>query len=169
MTNRRRLLHALLRQDLASFVHKSFTTLEPATPFRENWHHRAMCYQLERVARGELRRLIINVPPRSMKSICCSIAFPAWYVGRDPARRVICVSYAHELARKLAVDFRTVVESPWYRELFPDLGIALRRQRTTEIVTTAQGYRLASSVGGSVMGRGADLIIIDDPLKPEDA
>jgi predicted phage terminase large subunit-like protein len=166
---RNRLLQTLLRHDFASFVEKTFTTLEPGTPFRGNWHHHAIAYHLEQVARGEIRRLIINVPPRSMKSICCSIAFPAWYIGRDPTRRIICVSYAHELARKLAVDFRTVVESPWYRALFPELGIELRRQRTTEIVTTAQGYRLAASVGGSVMGRGADLIIIDDPLKPEDA
>lgn len=169
MSDRRRLLQALLRQDLASFVHKTFTTLEPGTPFRGNWHHQAVNYELGRVARGEVRRLIINVPPRSMKSICCSVAFPAWLLGRDPTRRIICVSYAHELARKLAVDFRSVVESPWYRQLFPALGIELRRQRTTEIVTTAHGYRLASSVGGSVMGRGADVIIIDDPIKPEDA
>ena len=88
MTNEeRRALEAALREDFGVFTHKSFLTLEPATPFRHNWHIDTFCYHLGRVARGECRRLIINVPPRSMKSICASVAFPAWLLGRDPPRR----------------------------------------------------------------------------------
>ena len=77
MSDRARLLRALLRQDLSCFVRKCFSTLEPGSSYHHNWHIDHICWQLTRVARGELRRLIINVPPRSMKSITVSIAFSA--------------------------------------------------------------------------------------------
>ena len=114
MSNRllRRLLRAALRQELSCFVQKAFRTLEPGTAYQHNWHVDHLCWQLSRVARGELRRLILNVPPRSMKSITASVAFPAWVLGHDPTRRIICVSYAEELARKLSVDTRTVLDAP---------------------------------------------------------
>jgi predicted phage terminase large subunit-like protein len=162
-------LRAALRADLRVFAHKTFRTLEPATPFRENWHLDTFGYHLERVARGECRRLIINVPPRSMKSIYASVAFPAWLLGRDPSKKVMCVSYGHDLTRKHSLDFRTIVESDWYRRLFPSFGMERRRQRNSEITTAANGYRFASAMGGGLLGRGADFIIIDDPIKPQDA
>jgi hypothetical protein len=121
------------------------------------------------VANGECRRLILCVPPRSGKSIAVSIAFPAWVLGRDPRKKIMCMSYGQDLARKLAIDFRTVVETPWYQDIFPGLGIERRRQRNTEITTATGGYRMASSIGGGFHGRGADLIIIDDPSKPLEA
>jgi predicted phage terminase large subunit-like protein len=165
MSDRARLLRALLRQDLSCFVQKAFNTLEPGTAYEHNWHLEHICWQLTRVARGELRRLIINVPPRSMKSITVSVGFTAWLMGRDPTRRIICTSYADDLARKLSIDTRTVIDSPWYLELFPRLRLASKRPRTMELVTTEQGYRFASGMGGSILGRGADLIVIDDPIK----
>jgi predicted phage terminase large subunit-like protein len=165
----RRLLAALLRRDLWSFVQKSFMTLEPGRQFQPNWHQQAICYQLERINRGEIKRLIINVPPRYMKSICVSVAFPAWVLGHDPTRRVICVSYGEDLARKFSIDCRTVMESGWYRHIFPRVGTDQQRQRNMEIVTGKRGGRRAASVGGSLLGHGADLIIVDDPMKPEEA
>jgi hypothetical protein len=164
-----RLLRAALRREFDVFLHKSFRTLEPATPFRSNWHLDALRYHLGRVARGECRRLIVNVPPRSMKSICASVAFPAWLLGRDPTKKIMCVSYGRELVRKHSLDFRTIVESPWYRLTYPRTGIEGRRQRDTEMTTAANGYRFASAMGGGILGRGADIIIIDDPIKPQDA
>lgn len=169
MTDRLRALQALLRQDLSSFVQKVFITLEPGTDYRHNWHIDHICWQLSRVARGEIRRLIINVPPRSMKSITVSIGFTAWAMGHNPTKRIICVSYAEELARKLSIDTRTVLESPWYQGLFPGLQLTAKRQRNLELTTTQHGYRFASGVGGAVLGRGADLIVIDDPIKAIDA
>lgn len=169
MSDERRLLKALLREDLGAFVHKCFKTLEPGTPYRRNWHIDALCYHLGRVARGECRRLIINVPPRSMKSICASVAFPAWVLGHKPTIKLMCVSYGRELVRKQALDFRTIVDQPWYHDLFADLGMDRKRQRDTEITTAANGYRFASALGGGVLGRGADIIILDDPIKPQDA
>ncbi|ESR23777.1 phage terminase large subunit [Lutibaculum baratangense] len=168
MSDRARLLRALLRQDLSVFVEKAFRTLEPGTPYRHNWHIDHLCWQLQRVERGEIRRLIINVPPRSMKSITVAVGFTAWLMGRDPAKRMICVSYADDLARKLSIDCRTLIDSPWYRELFPRLQLA-SRPRNMELVTTQYGYRFAAGMQGSILGRGADLIVIDDPIKATDA
>ncbi|MEE1656744.1 phage terminase large subunit [Microvirga sp. CF3062] len=169
MTDQARLLRALLRNDLSSFVQKVFALLQPVTVYLDNWHIRHICWQLQRVLRDEKRRLVINMPPRSMKSIIVSIAFVAWAMGHDPTRRIICVSYAEELARKLSIDTRTVLESAWFRALFPALQLTAKRQRNLELTTTLQGYRFASGVGGSVLGRGADLIVIDDPIKAIDA
>jgi predicted phage terminase large subunit-like protein len=111
----------------------------------------------------------MNVPPRSGKSSLASIAFAAWVMGHDPTKRLICVSYSEELARKFSLDTRRVVESPWYRELFPDFELVPHRQRDIKLTTTNQGSRFAAGVGGAVLGQGADLIIIDDPIKALDA
>ncbi len=164
-----RLLRAALREDLSCFVQKTFCTLEPGTDYEHNWHIDHLCWQLTRVARGEVRRLIITVPPRSMKSITVSVGFTAWLLGHDPRRRIICVSYADELARKLSVDTRIVLDSPWYRRLFPRMRLTAKRPRAAELVTTEQGYRFAAGMSGAVLGRGADLIVIDDPIKASDA
>ena len=164
-----RLLRALLRERLGSFAQKTFATLEPGVEYRHSWHLDHLAWQLTRVARGEVRRLIINVPPRSMKSITVSIAFTAWLLGHDPRRRIICVSYAEELARKLSLDTRRVLETAWFRALFPACQLVPRRQRDGELTTTQQGGRLALGLGGALTGRGADVIVIDDPMKAQSA
>jgi hypothetical protein len=150
-------------------VHKVFTTLTPGQAYVQCWHVEAIAWQLERVRRGEVRRLIINMPPRSLKSIAASVAFPAFVLGRDPSRRIICVSYSGDLAKKHSNDFRAVLESPWYRSLFPNAQIGAFKNTETESELTARGFRLATSVGGTLTGRGGDIIVIDDPLKPDDA
>jgi hypothetical protein len=99
--------------------------------------------------------------------ICVSVSYVAWLLGHDPTRRIIVVSYSSELAAELHRQFRMVIDAPWYRALFP--GMRPAKDSGTELVTTAGGSRLAVSVGGSLTGRGADLIIIDDPLKAEEA
>ena len=114
-----RIFRALLRRDFPTFVRKVFATLELGQAYVPNWHLEAIAYQLERVRRGEIKRLIINMPPRSLKSVTASVAFPAFVLGHDPARRIICVSYSGDLAKKHANDFRAVLEAPWYQTLFP--------------------------------------------------
>jgi hypothetical protein len=163
-----RLLRALLRQNFNAFVEKAFATLAPGQAFDPGWHLRAIGWQLERVRRGEITRLIINMPPRSLKSIMASVAFPAFLLGHDPTQRIICVSYSGDLARKHSNDFRALMEASWYRDLFPGARIG-KKDSETEIELTARGFRLATSVGGTLTGRGGELIIIDDPLKPDDA
>ena len=164
-----RIVEALIRNDFRAFVHKVFTTLTLGQTYVRTWHVDAIAWQLERVRRGEVRRLIINMPPRSLKSIAASVAFPAFVLGHDPSRRIICVSYSGELAKKHSNDFRAVLESSWYRAAFPNTRIGPFKNTETEIELTARGFRLATSVGGTLTGRGGDIIIIDDPLKPDDA
>jgi len=161
-----RKFEGLLRNDFRAFIHKVFTTLCPGQDYERSWHIEAIAYQLERVRRGEITRLIINMPPRSLKSISASVAFPAFLLGRDPSRRIICVSYSAELAKKHSNDFRAVLEAPWYRSVFPSAQIGPYKNSETEIELTKRGFRLATSVGGTLTGRGGDLIIIDDPLSP---
>jgi predicted phage terminase large subunit-like protein len=163
-----RRFEALLRADFRPFLEKAFNTLCPGQIFIPAWHLEAIAYQLERVRRGEIKRLIINMPPRSLKSVTASVAFPAFVLGHDPTRRIICVSYSGDLAKKHANDFRAVAEAPWYRDLFPGTRIG-QKDSESEIELTARGFRLATSVGGTLTGRGGDLIVIDDPLKPDDA
>jgi len=161
-------LKAILRLDLPAFVQKCFQTLTPGQTFIPAWHTRAISYQLERVRQGEIKRLIINMPPRSLKSITASVSFPAFVLGHDPTRRIICASYSGELAHKLSNDFRAILNSSWYRKIFPATQIGAYKDNETEIELTRRGFRLATSVGGTLTGRGGQIIIIDDPLKPID-
>src|SRR5271156_1661776 len=163
-----RRFEALLRAGFRPFLEKVFNTLSPGQIFIPAWHLGAIAYQLERVRRGEIKRLIINMPPRSLKSVTASVAFPAFVLGHDPTRRIICVSYSGDLAKKHANDFHAVAEAGWYRDLFPGMRIG-QKDSEGEIELTARGFRLATSVGGTLTGRGGDLVIIDDPLKPDDA
>jgi predicted phage terminase large subunit-like protein len=169
MADPARLLRAARRRHLVAFNEKVFRTLDPGTCYEHNWHLDHLCWQLTRVARGEVRRLILNVPPRSMKSITVSIGFTAWLLGHDPTKRIICASYADDLARKLSVDTRAVMESPWYQELFPETRLTTKRPRNIELITTRRGSRYAAGMNGAILGRGADLIVIDDPIKAADA
>jgi predicted phage terminase large subunit-like protein len=169
MVGETRLFQALLRSDFRAFLEKVFTTLTPGQRYVNSWHIDAIAWHLDRVRRGVVRRLIINMPPRSLKSIAASVAFPAFVLGLDPSRRIICVSYSGDLAKKHSNDFRAVLESRWYQSSFPGARIGQFKNSEAEIELTARGFRLATSVGGTLTGRGGDMIIIDDPLKPDDA
>jgi hypothetical protein len=164
-----RLLDALLRTDLAAFIEKAYLTTAPSQPYVRNWHIELIADALTKCQNGEIRRLIINLPPRSLKSLCASVAFPAWVLGKRPETRIICASYSDELAGKHARDCRSVIESDWYKKAFMRTRINPSKRSEREFETTATGYRLSTSLGGTLTGRGGSLIIIDDPLKPQDA
>ena len=157
-----KVLRAVLRRELPYFIRKVFATVSPGETYLHNWHVDAIAHQLMRVHSGESRRLLINQPPRSLKSICVSVAFVAWLLGHDPTRRVIVVSYSSDFAAELHRQFRMVIAAPWYAEVFPELRFA--KETGLELVTSQGGSRYATSVGGTLTGRGADLIIVDDPL-----
>ena len=165
----RELLKIILRQDLTAFTQRCFQTVVPGQTYLSNWHIEAIAYQLERCRRGEIRRLIVTLPPRSLKSICASVAFPAFALGHDPSRRIVCASYSQDLSAKHARDFRTVLESGWYQKIFPPRGSINARTPKGRSRRPAQGYRLSTSVGGTLTGRGGNLILIDDPMKPAEA
>jgi hypothetical protein len=133
-----------------------------------NWHVEVMAGKLAAVRDGRIRRLIICVPPRHLKSLLASVAFPAWCLGHDPSARSSAPVMRRTSADKLSRDCRHIVTSDGYQRLFPT-RLSPRHQAVPEFETTAQGCRVATSVGGVLTGRGADIIIIDDPLKPEKA
>ncbi|MDP4026660.1 phage terminase large subunit [Methylobacterium sp. NEAU 140] len=160
--------NALLRQRLSVFTRQAYRTVV-SEPFLPNWHLEALAHCLEEVARGRIRRLVISIAPRSLKSISASVAFPAWLLGRDPTRQIICLSYAQNLTVKNANDCRAVMDAPWYKDAFPETRISRTKNTEAEFETTRGGFRFSTSVGGVLTGRGGDIIIIDDPLKPQDA
>jgi predicted phage terminase large subunit-like protein len=159
---------AILRSDFWFFAQRCFAELNPQTTFATNWHLEVIAAKLTEVREGKIQRLIINLPPRHLKSLMASIAFPAWCLGHDPSAQILCVSYAQDLADKLARDCRSIMLSSCYQQIF-STRLARHRQAVQEFLTTRQGYRLATSNGGVLTGRGADIILIDDPLKPEEA
>jgi predicted phage terminase large subunit-like protein len=157
-------VNAACRKDFVSFVRKVFHVLNPSATFHMNWHICAIAHYLEQVRLGNIKRLIITVPPRSLKSIMSSVAFPAYVLGHDPTKRLIVVSYSADLAIKHGNDFRAVVNSAEYRAIFPAMRISAMKNTQTEVVTTFNGFRLAISVDGTLTGRGGDYLIIDDPI-----
>jgi predicted phage terminase large subunit-like protein len=124
--------------------------------------------KLEEVRRGSRKRLIVNVPPRHLKSHAISIAFPAWALGHEPAKQILSVTYAQDLSDNLARKSRTLMTSPFYQGLF-ETRLSKGREAVSDYETEDGGYRLSTSVGGVLTGRGADIIIIDDALKADDA
>jgi predicted phage terminase large subunit-like protein len=160
-------LRALLAVDFMAFIEYTFGVVRPNVIFKSNWHIEAIAHALSRVASGELKRLIITLPPRNLKSICASVALPAWFLGRYPSERVVAVSYSDALARIHANDFRRVVNDPLYQATFPNMVI--ERDTDREITTTKRGRRYATSIEGTLTGLGGNLVIIDDPLKASDA
>jgi predicted phage terminase large subunit-like protein len=165
----RHLLDLKLRSDLTTFIHRAFQSLSPRQPYLHNWHIEAIGWHLQQCAIGKIKRLLIALPPRSLKSICASVAFPAWVLGHDPTKRIICASYSENLATKHALDCRALMESAWYRRVFPHTRISRQKNTQLNFLTTYQGFRYSTSVGGTLTGRRGNLILVDDPIKPEDA
>jgi hypothetical protein len=160
---------AILRSSFYAFVIKAFETVNPGREFLQNWHIELMCWTLSRAHAGELHRLIFSLCPRSLKSFVTSVAFPAWVMGLDPTRRFICISYSEDLAIKHSRDFHMVVRMPWYAETFPAIKFDTKKFTEHEVGTIQNGFRYATSVGGTLTGRGADYVIIDDPIKTDGA
>ena len=158
---------ALLARDFNAFSEFAFSVVRPGLPFKPNWHLEAMAEKLSQVARGRIRRLILTVPPRNLKSLYASVALPAWFLGHSPAQRVVVVSYSEALARNHASDFRQLVNDPIYQATFPTVRLA--RETDREITTTNRGKRIATSLEGTLTGLGGNLFVIDDPLKLGDA
>jgi predicted phage terminase large subunit-like protein len=160
-------LHNLLRGSLSPFVQKVFYELNPGDRFFDSWYLDAITHRLERCRTGSCKRLIITAPPRSLKSIVTSVAYPAFLLGRNPSERILCISYGNELALSHARDFRSVTASAWYRQVFPQT-VALRDVEDM-FETTRHGFRRSGSFGSAQTGFGADTIIIDDPTKADEA
>ncbi len=160
-------LDALARNSFPAFAELAFPTLHPGRDYVHAPYLEVMGELLMRVEEGARRRVIINLPPRHMKSMLCSVLFPAWYLGRDPGAHFICISYGDDLAHDLSAKTRALMLSPLYRRLFP--RTALDKKAVDHNKTTAGGARYATAIGSDITGFGADVIVIDDPMQPDDA
>jgi hypothetical protein len=165
----RKRLDIIIARDFPTFIHMVFQTVVNGQQYLPNWHILAMAHCLTRCLTGEIKRLVVNLPPRYLKSICASVALPAWILAHNPTKRIICLSYTSELAAKNSRECKMVMESDWYRRVFP--GTRLSREKNTEAYfqTTRGGFRFATSVGGTLTGIGGSIIIVDDPLSSGDA
>lgn len=165
--NDRSVLSALLREDFALFLTFVFREIGGEGEYQHNWHIDAIKFQLDRIAKGDNRRLIITMPPRHLKSTAVTIAWIAWMLGHNPALRFITVSYGIDLSEPFGRETLKIFDSWWFRAAFPEL--VLTRRAVLDLATSQGGGRLATSLGGALTGRGADYIVIDDPTKSKDA
>lgn len=169
MDNPNAFLDAAARADFGIFAERIFPLINGGDSMAYNWHIDAIAHDLDLVRLGKSLRLIINLPPRNLKSILVSVAWVAWRLGHDPRLNFVCVSYSNELSSKHARDCRAIMQSALYRRLFPGACISEKRSALHDFETTAGGGRLATSITGTLTGRGGDIIIIDDPIKPDEA
>ena len=153
----------LSQQKFIKFVQKVWPT------FISGRHHKIMAAAFERVAEGKLKRLIINMPPRHTKSEFASYLLPAWFLGRSPHKKVIQTSHTAELAVGFGRKVRNLVDSDVYKEIFPDLSLQADSKAAGRWNTSRGGDYFAIGVGGAVTGKGADILIIDDPHSEQEA
>jgi predicted phage terminase large subunit-like protein len=158
-----------IQSDFSSFLWQSFATLHGSAPFRCNWHLDALADYLQAVERGHIRRLIINMPPRYLKSLTVSVAWPAWLLAQNPASQIIVASYASALSIKHSLDCRQIMQSEWFQRYFPQTKLARGQNEKKLYRSTENGFRLAASVGGAITGFGGDVLIADDPISPHHA
>jgi hypothetical protein len=145
-------------RNLISFTEFTFPRYEPAA-----LHHQ-IAEQLERVERGEIDRLMLNVPPRHGKSELASRRFPAWYLGKHPQKHFISASASFSLAEEYGRDVRNLVRSDDYAQVFPDVHLAEDSQSRGKWNTEQGGSYFACGIGGQLYGRGAHCLLIDDPF-----
>ena len=162
-------LRALRRRDFKAFLKRAWPHISGGKLIEWNWHIEALAFQLGRVAKGKSRRLLISLPPRNAKTKTVSVIWVAWMLGQNPGQNFVCVSYSNELSGKFARDCLSILLADWYRELFPNTIISAKRSASLDFETTLGGGRLATSVTGTLTGRGGDIIILDDLIKPEEA
>jgi predicted phage terminase large subunit-like protein len=165
---REQLKAELAGRHLRHFVEQAWPIVEPVQKFIPNWHIDKLCDTLERVTRGEIRRLIVNMPPGTSKSLIVSVFWPAWEWATQSHLRYLTASYSDDLTIRDNMRMRDIVTSPWFQEYFP-LALRSDQNAKTRMDTTTGGWRIATSVGGKGTGYHPDRIIIDDPINPKEA
>mgnify|MGYP000719435779 CR=1 FL=1 len=169
MSEEIRLFDAVLRAKLYPFMFKAFEVIEPATALEDNWHIGCIAEHLEASFNGEIQWLIINEPPRCLKSVQVAQLFPAWVMGQEPSHQFICASYAHALAERNVIKTRQIMQSLFYHGLFPETLLSKDNNRKDFFTTTQNGQYKGTGIGGSITGFGAKTLLIDDPVNPMEA
>ena len=158
-------MHALLYGDFATFAATMFEEVYPGRPLIWGEYLGPLMSHLDDVGNGLCKRLIVNMPPRLLKSYSVSVALPAWLLARDPSKEVMTISYSMELAKTFARQTQTVMDSALFRQAFGDVLVPGRRP-LMELRTAENGVRRATSIDGTATGFGADYLLFDDPQKP---
>ena len=157
-------LFALYRQDFRPFARLAYACAHSGEHLDENWHLDAICMSLMDIEKGLNSRLIINCPPRSLKTFIVSVAFPVWQLGRNPASTALIVSHTLKLSKSILAEVRRLLKSPEIHAVFPHLKGATIKSTEDDIQTESGGRLQSFSIDSNVTGHGASLIIIDDPL-----
>ena len=138
--------------------------VEPGRTYIDNWHIGAICEHLQAVTEGQIKRLLCNMPPRSMKTLLFSVIWPAWEWIKKPQTRYIYASYAASLSERDALKARRLIESAWYRQRYGEIyKLTSDQNEKKRYENDKTGYRLSTSVGGTGTGEGGDRIVADDP------
>lgn len=156
-------------RSLMAFTRQAFPVIEPGIEFVDNWHLHVIAEHLEAVSSGDLRNVVINIPPGCMKSIMTSVAWPAWEWTHDPTLRVLGASYGADLAIRDAMKTRDIVMSDWFRERWSNVTVRPGADQKTKYELVQGGWRMATSVGGRATGEHPDRKIVDDPHNAKQA
>lgn len=157
----------LIRTDFKSFVRKAFSFIHDGKKLGDQLYIDYLCFELEKVINGETPRLLINLPPRHLKTFLGSICLAAWTLAKEPSTRIIVVTYNDKLAENLCRDIRKILRAPWFKQIF-STRLAVDHASADDFQTTKGGGVYAVSSNGALAGRGGDLIIFDDPLDLKD-
>lgn len=152
----------LAKRELRHFIKQAWPIVEPDTVYMPNWHIDVICEYLKAVDAGEIKRLVITMPPRFMKSTSVSVMWPAYKWISNPGHKFLTTSYAQTLSRRDSSHMRLIVQSDWYREAFQTVNLRDDANNVDKFVNDMGGYRIATSFGGKATGEGGDTIIADD-------
>lgn len=158
----------LSRNHLGAFTRKAFEVIEPSHPLEWNWHIDCISEHLEAVFNNELKDLIINIAPRTLKSVHVAQIAPAWQMGRNPSHQFIGASYAHTLAERNVMKCRQIIQSEWYNSVFHDTHISDDQNQKDYFTTTKAGQYKGTGIGGTITGFGCNTLIVDDPISPKE-
>ncbi|MCI5049569.1 MAG: hypothetical protein MRY32_04480 [Rickettsiales bacterium] len=157
-------LERMIINDFCGFLSYGFAILNPNRAYQHNWHIELISEYLKAIEQGQITRLIINLPPRSLKSTMISVAWPAWLLAHNPSMQIMAASYSQQLADKHSQDCRMIVQSEAYQRCFSDTKLCRTQNEKHKWMTSKRGMRLATSIWGSATGEGGDILIADDVM-----
>ena len=160
-----KILNKIIKTNFRIFLQKSFYTLHPNTSFINNWHIELICEYLNALENRQIKRLIINIPPRYLKSFCISVAWTAWLLAKKSTNKILVATHNMQLSKKFSLDCKSIMNSKWYKNIF-DVSISNKQNTKEKFCTTNHGLRVACSIGSNITGEGGDYLIVDDPLTP---
>ena len=157
----------ICKKSLYQFTKRAFPIAYPGETFQDNWHIKAICDYIQAMVEGKIQNLIINIPPRHMKSVICNVMLPCWRWTNDPSEKFIFITHSQDLITRDNNKCRDLVDSAWYKERFPNVELVKRTEST--LTNKGGGYREGFGMGGGVTGTGANWVVVDDPLKASEA